>query len=157
MCYDLAACSFSVIYRLRISNIFTSIKQMLPMQDQLLLITNDRILSISGTDYSENVFQEKVGTSIGKPIYVHLSETVIEICSKNIRVIEIQAKDQNKLSTKSTTYTPDHLDDRFSITHAIGGRLPRTKPLCHIMCPHCDTDAWETKEAEQNGLLDLER
>lgn len=38
-----------------------------------------------------------------------------------------------------------------------GGRLPRTQPLCHIMCPHCDPDAWEKEEAEKNRSLELER
>jgi hypothetical protein len=86
-------------------------------------------------------------SSQGAASYVFISDNLVELKERYTR-ISYKSKDQTSFQDWHTLKLK-----RLKIPYfkpIMCAYVERTKLLCHIMCPHCDPDAWG-KEAEMIG------
>lgn len=75
--------------------------------------------------------------------YVFLSKSIIGIDHNCIKILNVE---NEKDCTHAFHLERLKLDYHNKVAY---GYLDRKRPLCHIMCPHCDPNAWEKEEEEK--------
>ncbi|XP_060569453.1 uncharacterized protein LOC132727880 isoform X1 [Ruditapes philippinarum] len=128
----------------------SSVKCLLPVHDKILVVTGMSFMLLSlNKDSDAYTLEERQCPNLtfcsqGASKYVFISDNLVELNERYAR-ISYKSKEQTSFQDWHTLKLKRMKDPYYK--PIVCAYVERTKPLCHIMCPHCDPDAWE-KEAE---------